>query len=205
MDGGVAFPKGDLLGSSLDVDAIEQFIGKKERCDVKALVERSLERNRAAAAKKQIVFLSGVPNGLWAKADRTALQQVLDHLIANAIKFSPPNATVQVHALPENDSVVISVRDQGLDINEAGRERLFRKFANLMAFPPNGKISSGIGMAIVKKLAEALSGSIRWRGDSDSGSAFILKLPAASESIDSPEFSDIKLLARRIVEFQARN
>ncbi len=204
--GTVAIRACNMQGGILDACVIEQFIGRKERCHVKAMVERSLERHHSAAAKKQIVFLAGIPNDLWVKADRGAFQRVLDDIIANAVKHSPPGATVQVHALPQKEDVLINVRDQGIGINEAGRQKLFDRFAARMAFPTGSSISSSIGMAIVKRLAEALSGSLRWRGDSDSGSTFTLRLPAAvSKSSDAPEFSDIKMLTHRLVDFQARN
>lgn len=203
--GAMAIRTRDLLGGLLDLAAIEQFIGRKERCNVKAMVERSFERNHAAAAKKQIVFLAGIPEGISVQADRRALQQVFDRLIAGAIRNSPANGTVQVHALPQKDGVVINVRDQGTGINESGRQKLFQKFSRLMAFPDDGDTSSGIALAIVKRLAEGLSGSIRWRGDSESGSTVTLRLPAATDSGASAEFSDIQMLARRIIEFQARN
>lgn len=60
-------------------------------------------------------------------------------------------------------------------------------------------MSDGIGMAVVKKIAAALSGSIRWRSSVGAGSTYTIKLPVASESPDLPEFSDIKLLAHTIL------
>ncbi len=150
VEGVVAVRTRELLTNLLDVNSLEQFIARKERCDVRALIEECLQHHQAAAAKKRIAFLAGVSDGLWARADRKALMHVLDNLISNAVTYSPPNTTVQVHALPENGSIVINVRDQGFGINEAGRQRLFQKFSDLMACPASEKISSGLGMAMVK-------------------------------------------------------
>ena len=200
VEGVVAARTRELLANLLDVNALEQFIARKERCDVHALIEDCLEHHQSAAAKKQIVFLTGVSEGLWARADRRPLMEILDNLISNAVNYSPPNTTVQIHALLENDCIVINVRDQGFGINEAGREKLFQKFSDLMACPGGEKMSNGIGAAIVKKVAAALSGSIRWRSSVGAGSTYTIILPVASKSNELPEFSDIKLLARSIIE-----
>jgi signal transduction histidine kinase len=199
VEGVVAVRTRELISNLLDVNTLEQFMARKERCDVRALIEKCLEHHQAAAAKKQIVFLTGVSAGLWARADRNALMQVVDNLISNAVKYSPPNTTVQIHALLENDCIIINVRDQGFGINEAGREKLFQKFSDLMACPGGEKMSNGVGMAIVKKVAAALSGSIRWRSSVGTGSTYTIKLPVARESNELPELSDIKLLARNIM------
>lgn len=190
----------ELIANLLDANALEKFIARKGRCHVSEVIEECLAHHQAAAAKKQIVFLAGISAGLWAGANRSALVQVLDDLISNAINFSPPNTSVQVHALRENDAIVINVRDQGFGVNEAGREKLFQKFSDLMACPGAEKISSGVGVAIVKKLAAALSGSIRWRSSVGAGSTYTIKLPVAGVSRNLPELSEIKLLARSLVE-----
>ena len=199
-EGVIAVRTRELIANLLDNNALEQFIARKERCDMRALIEECLARHQADAAKKQIIFLAGITDGLWARADRNALMQVLDNLISNAVKYSPPNTTVQVHALRENDAVVINIRDQGFGINEAGREKLFQKFSDLVACPGGEKMSDGVGMAIVKKLAAALSGSIGWRSSVGAGSTYTIKLPVAAEADDMRELSDIKLLARNLID-----
>ncbi len=200
VEGVAALRTGDLIANLLDINAIEQFIARKERCDVGALIKQSLKNNQSTAAKKQIVFLSGISSGLWAKADRVALQQVLDNVISNAVKYSPSNSTIQVHALLENGNVIVNIRDEGTNIDETSRQKLFEKFSRLLACPAGNGFSTGTRLAIVKKLAEALSGSIRWRSALSSGSTFTLKLPVSVETSDALETSDIKMLACNILE-----
>lgn len=200
IQGAAAVRAREMITSLLDVSSIEQFIARKERCDVHALIEECLAHHQVDAAKKQIVFLTGISSGLWARADRQGLAQVLDNLISNAVKFSPANTTVQIHALLENDCIIINVRDQGFGINEAGRQKLFQKFTDLMAGPADTKTLNGVGLGIVKKVAAAVSGSIGWRSSVGAGSTYTIKLPVASESDDAQELPDIKLLARSIIE-----
>ena len=212
FEGLVSLRTQDLIANLLDLSAIEQFIGKRERCDIGAMLRQSLERHQLAAARRQIVFLRGISGGLWAQADPAVLRRVFDKVISNAVKYSPANSTIQVHALIENDGIIVNVRDQGVGINEEGRQKLFQKFAQLVACPSGAPCSAGVRLAIVKKLAETLSGSVRWRSALGSGSTFTLKLPisvGAAETTDAPE---IKMLARNILElpepparFTARN
>jgi signal transduction histidine kinase len=189
----------DLIANLLDVNAIEQgkFVVKKERCDIRMLLEQSLEHNQSAATRKQIALRLGISEGLWAKADSAAVLQILDNLISNALKYSPPNTTVHVHALPEKDSIAIHVRDEGPGISEADQKKLFQKFTRLTARPTGGESSTGLGLAIVKKLAEAMSGSIQCHSTLGSGATFALRLPVAGEKGESQE---IKLLERNIIE-----
>jgi K+-sensing histidine kinase KdpD len=150
-----------------------------------------------------------MPANLQAKADPAALMRVLDNLIYNAVKYSPPHSAVQVHAIVENDNIVINVRDEGVGINESGRQKLFQKIARLMVDPAEIKASNGIGMAIVKRCSAVLSGSIRWRRNTSSGSTITLRLPVSSGENDEPEYPGIKFVARKIMDlpdsFHSRN
>jgi signal transduction histidine kinase len=200
MEGLATLRTQDLIANLLDLNAIEQFIGRRERCDVGTLLRQSLERNQLAAARRQIVFLIGVYGSLWTQADPVVLRRIFDKVISNAVKYSPANSTIQVHALFENGSIVINVRDQGVGINEEGRQKLFQKFASLVACPSGAPDSTGVRLAIVKKLAETLSGSVRWRSALGSGSTFTLKLPVSTNPADVVDLPDIKMLSRNIVE-----
>jgi signal transduction histidine kinase len=143
----------------------------------------------------------GISDGLWAMADRAAVMQVLDNLISNALKYSPPNTTVHVHALPEKDGIVINVRDEGPGISETDQKKLFQKFTRLTARPTGGESSTGLGLAIVKKLAEAMAGSIQCHSALGSGSAFVLRLPVstAKEQEEPQAMPEMKLAARSMI------
>jgi signal transduction histidine kinase len=173
----------DLIASLLDANAIEQgrFISKIESCDLNELVGQCVESNRASADRKQIALRLGVSENLWAKVDRAATLQVFDNLISNALKFSPPQTTVTVHTLPEKDSVLITVRDEGPGINAEDQKKLFQKFTRLTARPTGGEGSTGLGLAIVKRLVEAMAGTIQCQSQPGSGAVFMVRLPAGTQ------------------------
>ncbi|HEX4644210.1 MAG TPA: HAMP domain-containing sensor histidine kinase, partial [Verrucomicrobiae bacterium] len=187
----------DLVNNLLNANAIEQgkFVSNLERCDLRALVEQSVEHNQTAATKKGITIKMGASDGLWARADRAATMQILDNLISNAVKYSPPNTTVQVHTLPEAEYIVVSVRDEGPGISEADQKKLFQKFTRLTARPTGGESSTGLGLSIVKRLAEAMSGTVQCHSAIGFGATFTLRLPVCPAEIPAPEVVPIKTRA----------
>jgi signal transduction histidine kinase len=186
----------DLITDLLDVNAIEQgeFASKIVPCDIRALVERSVENNQPAAARKSIEIRVGASEGLWVKADPAATLQILDNLISNALKYSPPNTITHVHTLPEAKHILVSVRDEGPGISEEDQKKLFQKYTRLTARPTGGESSTGLGLAIVKRLAEAMLGTIQCHSSPGAGSTFTLRLPVG---LPPPFVVDAKSLTRR--------
>ncbi|MGH8024679.1 MAG: sensor histidine kinase [Limisphaerales bacterium] len=202
IEGLVRLRTRDLFANLLDLNAIEQCIGKQKRCDAGAALRQSLERHRTAAARRQVVFLSGISRGLWAEADAAVLTGIFDKVISNAVKYSSANSTIQAHALQENGCIVINVRDQGAGINEADQQKLFEKFTRLL----DGSSAGRPG------ISKNLAGSVRWRSAPGSGSTFTLRLPVSRATAESAELADdalpgenvLELLQRRL-RFGARN
>lgn len=169
-----------LINNLLDANAIEQgrFTSRVECCDINAIVSTCVENNQPSAAKKGIIISTGFSENVLARADRSATMQILENLISNALKFSPPNTRVHVHTLPEKAYVAISVRDEGPGISTEDQAKLFRKFSRLAAQPTGGESSTGLGLAIVKRLAEAMSGGVQCHSELGAGAKFTLRLPS---------------------------
>jgi len=171
-----------LIKDLLDANAIEQgrFTSNIERCDVRALVRECLTNNQAAVARKEITIQLQDDEALlsaFVRADRSAMTQILDNLISNAVKFSPAKTTVQLGTFVENGFVSIAIKDQGPGISAADQKKLFGKFTRLSAQPTGGESSTGLGLSIVKKLAEAMSGTVLCQSVLGEGATFILRLP----------------------------
>ena len=178
----------DLITDLLDANAIEEgrFTSDLQPCDVSAMVERSAENYRFSASKKQIDIHVSASRGLRAKADPKAMMQILDNLVSNAVKFSPPKTTVFVRTFPEADHVLIAVKDEGPGVSEEDQKKLFGKFTRLSARPTGGESSTGLGLSIVKHLVEAMvSGTIQCQTVLGFGATFTLKLPLWTEEDDA--------------------
>ncbi len=170
----------DLISSLLDANAIEQgkVISSVAPTEVQQLISESVEHNRDAASRKQIEVHVGPSEGLWVKVDRNAAVQILDNLLSNAIKYSPANKSVRILVLPKADLVTIDVCDEGPGLGEDDFKKMFRPYTRLSAQPTAGESSNGLGLSIVKKLAEAMGGSIHCKSRLGFGSVFTLALPA---------------------------
>jgi signal transduction histidine kinase len=173
----------DLIRTLLDANAIEQgkFISNIERCDINEVVSQCVESNRGSADRKNILLRVGISDTLWAKADRAATMQVFDNLISNALKFSPPQTTIHVHTMPEKDFILVNVRDEGPGINPEDQKKMFQKFCRLTARPTGGESSNGLGLSIVKRLVDAMGGTIQCQSIPGLGATFMVRLPACPQ------------------------
>ena len=118
-----------------------------------------------------------IDDGVVAFADPRRTWQVLNNLVMNAMKFSPPESTITISARPIGQHVEVSVSDTGPGIPADEQDRIFDRFARLPR--DGGVIGSGMGLFIARSLAEAQGGSISVTSDATSGSTFTVRLPAA--------------------------
>lgn len=170
-----------LLDDVLDVTQIEA--GKLELhvgpVAVDAFLAEAVRRHAPIAARKSIaIALDAAPPGA-AQADPLRLRQVIDNLISNAIKFSPVDSTVRVAGQVSAGTWRISVSDQGPGIGAHDRSRLFQDFARLAAQPTGGERSTGLGLAITRRVVEAHGGQIDVTSEPGQGATFWFTLPAA--------------------------
>jgi signal transduction histidine kinase len=118
---------------------------------------------------------------LAAKADPEKLRQVCSILVENAVRYSPDGGTVTVGAARRQDTVEVSVADEGIGIPQADQEQIFRKFyrgsdAELRA----GAGGTGLGLFIARGLVTAMGGRIWVSSQEGEGSRFSFELPAAA-------------------------
>jgi two-component system phosphate regulon sensor histidine kinase PhoR len=114
-----------------------------------------------------------------ARADRQAVEQILDNLLSNAARYTNAGGHVDVTVEPKDDRVVITVADDGIGIPEHSRERIFERFYRVDAARSRALGSTGLGLAIVKHLVGRMGGEIRVESELGVGSRFTVTLPAA--------------------------
>jgi signal transduction histidine kinase len=146
--------------------------------DLLTLLERNVELNRLMAGRKQIDILFTRQEDLpTLVVDAPKIEQVLNNLISNGIKFSHPGSTVEVLASRSDKEVVVSVRDEGQGIPADEIDRLFIPFENLSVKSTGGEQSTGLGLAIVKRIVEGHGGRIWVQSEKGVGSNFSFSLP----------------------------
>lgn len=178
----------DLIKNLLDANAIEEgkFRLKFERHDLCAMVAQSLEDNYFSANRKGIQIQVTKPERLWVRADADAMLQILDNLISNAVKYSVPNTLVEVRVEMNGKGAMVAVKDEGPGLSEEDQAKLFQKFSRLTPKPTDGESSNGLGLSIVKKLTEAMEGTVECRSVLGAGTTFTVKLPVWGEEPVEP-------------------
>ena len=172
-----------LVNDVLDLAGIEagDIDLQIEPVALTGVLDDCLARNAGAARLRRIPLSCAVScDHCDVVADRHYLLQVLNHLISNAIKFNREGGAVTLSCLAAGDGRVrISVTDEGPGIAPADRAQLFVAFNRLGA--ERGRIEGiGIGLAIARRLVEAMSGSIGVDSAPEGGSTFWVELPASS-------------------------
>jgi signal transduction histidine kinase len=170
----------DLVNELLDLATIEAGELKLtlEPHDIAALLEKSVFLNNIEAAKKHTkVMLSKIDHRVKPRIDQAKIRQVADNLISNAIKFSPPGSAVTVEVNIGPGECGFSVKDQGPGIPDSERDKLFKNFGKLSAKPTAGEKSTGLGLAICRKIVDAHAGSIIAKNLPERGCEFRVTLP----------------------------
>jgi signal transduction histidine kinase len=121
--------------------------------------------------------------------DAQRLGQAVDNLISNAIKFAPTGSNVYLNLSQDAGIARFSVTDEGPGIPIEEQHLLFSEFHRLSIRPTGGETSTGLGLAIAKKIIEAHNGSIEFETQEGMGSTFSLLLPASSKDTP-PEAQD---------------
>jgi hypothetical protein len=169
-----------LIDELLDVTAIESGHLRLELMPLSlgSFLAEAVERHQNMARPKGTrVILSLAGEEGTVRADPVRLRQVLDNLISNAVKYSPAGSIIQVSAAREASAWRISVTDQGPGILPEDRARLFQAFARLSAHPTGGERSTGLGLAITRRVVEAHGGEIGVESVPGQGATFWFTLP----------------------------
>ena len=169
-----------MVNELLDVAVIEAGELKLalEPTDLASLLEKAAHLANIEAARKQTrIVLAFVIRPGRASVDPHKVRQVVDHLLTNAVKFSPPGSTISVDLREAPAGFVIAVRDQGPGIPDSERDRLFKDFGRTSVRPTGGEQSTGLGLAICRKIVEAHRGSIVVENLPTRGCVFRVTLP----------------------------
>ena len=127
--------------------------------------------------RKEIAIVADLEAVPECSVDRDRLGQVIDNLISNAVKFSDQGSTVRVGLKAEDSAVRIRVQDQGPGIPPEDQDQLFRMYCTASTEPTAGESSTGLGLAIAKKVVDAHGGQIALESTVGSGSIFTVSLP----------------------------
>lgn len=167
----------ELIGAALDVVKLDagQVSADPSGCNIATLVDSVRERQLKATPGRMIAVHIGDEVPATFETDPLLVEQVLDNLVSNAIKYSPPTEPVVIRVTAENRQVLFEVEDRGIGIPEDERENLFGRF--FRASTARDIPGTGVGLSIASQLARLLDGELEFASRAGIGSTFVLRLP----------------------------
>lgn len=170
---------GRLAGSILELSRLETGSAPFAfaSIDVAAPVRVAVEASRALMESTGHTVAEAVENGLIVNGDGDRITQAVGNLLANAARYTPEGGVVRVRVLRDGTDAVIEVADSGIGVAEADRAHVFTRFWR--ADPARSRASGGlgIGLAVVREIAERHGGSVGVYASDLGGASFVVRLP----------------------------
>ena len=182
---------GDMIKSTANksLEAVDSFLKhatslskevdyRFEPFDFSELTRKVISTNAVMALKKQQKIGDSIEGNVWVNGDRTRLSELIDNLLSNAIKYSPKGKDIWVSLETSDGKLILKVRDEGQGVTAEDMANAFKRFNKLSAMPTGGEVSTGLGLWIVKEIAERHRGkaSVKSEGK-DKGATFTVELP----------------------------
>jgi two-component system NtrC family sensor kinase len=147
-----------------------------QTCDLLEIITDVVQDFQQQALNQRVtLLLTAVPRIGVVQGNPAQLRRAISNLVDNAIKFSPPDANVEIVVSSLENNILIKVSDRGAGITEADRPHIFDKFYR--GEDSSGRAGTGLGLALVHSIAEAHGGKIWVDSENGDGSTFFLSLP----------------------------
>ena len=178
-----------LISDLLDMTRIES--GQKKRdlsqVDLREVAQVSVDTLMPSARARNIEITLHAGGPVTITADRSEIEIIFNNLISNAVKYNRDNGTVDIRIDPQGDTVVLSVADTGIGMTPEETAKLFGDFVRIKNDKTRNILGSGLGLSIVRKLAQMYGGDATVASQPDAGSTFTVTLRAAGPAPETPK------------------
>jgi signal transduction histidine kinase len=181
-----------MIQTFLDVERLSdgQMELKRDQFSARDIIGACLDRARPIAERKQIRMFAGELTADILTGDQELMEYAVYNLLTNAVKYSPPETEVCVSAERSGSQVRISVRDQGIGMDDKELRNIFRKFYRTKRAEASGEVGTGIGLSIVEQIVKEHGGRMHVASQPGKGSTFTMTLPCHADArIDAPAAS----------------
>jgi hypothetical protein len=168
-----------LILDLLDITKVES--GKSQRnivdTDLAQSIRTAIDAIQPYSIQREIKINLCCPEKLMMKADTNEMDIIFNNLISNAIKYNKVGGTVDINLAQDNGKIQIRVVDSGIGMTDPEMGKLFNDFVRIRNEKTKNISGSGLGLSIVKKLADNYGGTVEVTSVPDKGSTFIVTLP----------------------------
>jgi signal transduction histidine kinase len=170
---------GRLILDIVTVQSIDAALLELDEFDLSQLVQATLASQQADVPDLRLE--SELPDDLpWVNADCALVERALDLLLENALKFSPDGGVITIRARPDGGMMHIEVEDQGIGIPQKAQPYIFDRFYQVDGSTTRRFSGAGLGLSIVKQVAEAHGGDVGVHSVEGQGSTIYFTIPLAS-------------------------
>ena len=167
-----------LIADLLDLTQIES--GRKNRqivaIDVRDIAQAAVEAVRAEASQRNIAISLHATGPMPMMADAREIEMILNNLVSNAVKYNRDEGRVDVTLAQDGEKVTIAVADTGIGMTPEETTQLFGEFVRIKNDKTRAILGSGLGLSIVKKLAQLYDGDVTVESQPEAGSKFTVVL-----------------------------
>jgi len=173
----------ELIYDLLDASRLESndFILNKKRQNLSTMIKSCIENEYYLIKSREINLKTNISYDVYLNVDMSKIEQVCTNILSNAIKNTPPKGEIVISLSANNSHVEISIKDNGIGLNEEDIKELFKHFSRIHR-PDIGpeiiKEGTGLGLYISKQIVEKHGGQIIVESEGrNKGATFIVKLP----------------------------
>lgn len=177
----VAEKTGEVTRLVEDIMSLQRIDSANLMCQqfaMNVLLESAVEWHKLNASERglELIFRPTASKGI-VEADRGRINQVLDNLIGNAMKFSPDGGAIELRMVERKNDVLVVVSDEGIGVSPDKLDRIFDRFYQIDGSSRRRFGGAGIGLAIVKRIVDAHNGDIWIKSEVGAGSTFYFTVP----------------------------
>lgn len=155
-----------------------RIVLSRKKVEVKALVESLIDELKDEIAAKEHTLSVTLPkHRVWIEVDEHMLRMAVENLLTNAIKYTERAGKIALKVHKKRESVIISVKDNGVGVSDADQEKLFKEFSRIKNELSNQVSGTGIGLYLAKHLVELHGGTISVESIKGKGSIFTITIP----------------------------
>lgn len=170
-----------LVNNLLDISHIESGLLTLDKtiCNYSKFLKRTIDDNTiiAKSRKLKLKFIDNTNKTNAITCDQTYIEQVINNLIGNAMKFSDKGQHIEITLEEDAKNVITTIKDHGPGIKKSDQKRMFGVFQKTDNKPKSEEKSTGLGLAIVKKIIKAHSGKVSLDSKKGKYTAFSFTLP----------------------------
>ena len=169
------------INNLVDLTKFEEHIPRSEPVELGAVVRRAVEDVRDQAEEGQVMLMSDIAKGLPPlTGDAWAARRIVENLLDNAVKFTPPGGSVKISVIPSDDGVAVTVTDAGDGMPTDVLALIGRPFYQADSSAPGNFEGMGAGLALSRRLADAIGAELRFDSVSGMGTSATVRFRTTS-------------------------